>query len=189
MSTVRQVQGWLAAEGLISVEPGRGTFVRAPVGPAVLLVAAEATVEEPLAERLTECGYRLVAAPGPAEGLAALKRDAAIDLVLIDICNLALADGVQFIRLVRHRWPRVPLAVLVTALAQLLPLCGTPEWPLLIVTKPIHPRQLDELLRLTLPQAAASRQPTTEEEVRGHAMAARAGARRRRIVRLAPRLR
>jgi hypothetical protein len=41
--------------------------------------------------------------------------------------------------------------VLATEFADLAPLRGTQEWPLLVVSMPIHTAQIDELLRLTLP--------------------------------------
>jgi CheY-like chemotaxis protein len=159
---MRQVEAWLAAAGLIRAEPGRGTTVQTPVAPTVLLVTGEAVVEELLVENLARGGYCLVAAASPAEGLAVLGRDAAIALVLIDFGNLTPADGIKFIRRVRHRWPQIPLAVLVTETAVLTPLRGTPEWPLLIVPKPMQSRQLDELLRLTLLQGAP-RKPAPRE--------------------------
>jgi CheY-like chemotaxis protein len=158
---VRQVETWLAAEGLIRVESGHGTFVQAPVEPAVLLVAAEAAVQLALVEYLNRYGYRLVAAASPAEGLEGLGQDSAVALVLIDVCRLTPGVGVDFIRRVRRRWPQIPLAVIVSDLDQLAPLRGGPEWPLLIMIKPIHTRQVDEVLRLTLPRVAPPSETTT----------------------------
>jgi DNA-binding transcriptional regulator YhcF (GntR family) len=151
VSTMRQVLARLEAESLISSEPGRGTFVRGPATPAVLIVTAVAAVEALLVEHIAGKGYRVVAATSPREGLAALEQDASIALVLIDVRSPTPADGVRFIRLVRNRWPTVLLAALASDLAQLAPLRGTQEWPLLIVSMPIHTAQIDELLRLTLP--------------------------------------
>ena len=148
--TVRLVLGRLEEEGLVSREPGRGTFVRAPARAAVLVVDDDAPARIALGEYVTRAGYRPIAASGPADGLAALKRDPTIALVLSDVRMPTAADGTGFIRAVRRRWPELPLAAVTGYAEDLADLRGSPECPVLIVPKPFRPSQVEEALRLAL---------------------------------------
>jgi CheY-like chemotaxis protein len=159
--TVRQGLAQLAAEGMISIEHGRGMFVRTPVVPAVLIVEDEHLSRTLLVEIVSEAGFRAIPRTGPDEAISALEANPAIGLVLTDVRMKTIEAGVAFIRTVRHRWPTLPLAA-VTAFAQDLALLhGQPECPILIVNKPFHVSQIDEALRLAMgtrtPTRAASR--------------------------------
>lgn len=151
--TLRQVLDHLEADGLISCEPGRGTFVRAMVPPAVLIVEDNAPVRRTLSRYVLRAGYRAVEASGPAEGVTALQRDPAIVLVLSDVRMPTSVAGIDFIISVRRRWPALPLAAITGYPADLAELHGTPECPILIIPKPFRATQIAELFRLTIPGA------------------------------------
>jgi CheY-like chemotaxis protein len=165
--TVRQVLAHLEAEGLVSRQQGRGTFVRTPARPRVLVVDDDAGVRQLLAGFVEHGGYRAEAAPGPSEALAALEGTPGIALILSDVRMPGPADGIAFIRTVRQRWPAVPLAAVTAYPADLDALVGTPEWPILVLTKPVRLAQILEVLQLLsrsggmghpigLPQAAVA---------------------------------
>jgi CheY-like chemotaxis protein len=146
--TVRQVLARLEEEGRVSREQGRGTFVRAPAVPAVLIVDDEPAVLQVLTAFVEETGARAVAAAGPAAALAVLEREPRVSLVLSDVRMPAAADGLEFIRTVRRRWPAVPLAAVTGFPGDLDELFDTPEWPVLVLTKPVRLAQIQEVLRL-----------------------------------------
>jgi CheY-like chemotaxis protein len=148
--TMRQVLARLEAEGLISREHGRGTFVRAQTLPAVLIVEDDAIMRGLLEEYVTRAGYRPVAVPTTAEGVARLVEDRSIALVFSDIHMPDTDAGRDFIRTVRRRWPSVPLVAITSSLQDMDELVGTPDWPVLILSKPFWPHQVDETLRLVL---------------------------------------
>src|SRR5688500_4920434 len=59
--TMRHVLAHLEAEGLVSREHGRGTFVRAQLTPAVLIADDDAGMRALLQEYVTRAGYRPIA--------------------------------------------------------------------------------------------------------------------------------
>ena len=146
--TVRQVLARLEEEGRVSREQGRGTFVRAPAVPAVLIVDDEPAVRRVLTAFVEQGGARAVAAAGPAAALAVLEREPRVALILSDVRMPAAADGVAFIRTARRRWPAVPLAAITAFPGDLDGLVDTPEWPVLILPKPVRLAQILEVLRL-----------------------------------------
>jgi CheY-like chemotaxis protein len=148
--TLRQVLDRLEAEGLVSRETGRGTFVRAAAAPAVLIVDDEAEIRAVLARHVRRAGYSPIEAAGPSEGLAALQRDRDIALVISDVRMPDRTAGIDFIRIVRRRWRDVPLAALTGYPDDLAPLHGTPDCPILVVPKPFRTNQIEEMLRLAL---------------------------------------
>ena len=83
--TMRQVLVQLEAEGLVSREQGRGTFVRPQAPPAVLIVAADPALRALLEEYVTRAGYRPTPVPTAAEGLACLAEERSIALVFSDV--------------------------------------------------------------------------------------------------------
>jgi CheY-like chemotaxis protein len=148
--TVRQVLGRLAQEGFVSSEPGRGTFVRAPAAPAVLIVDDEAAILLLLSSFVELAGMRAVVAASPLEALALLQSERQIALVLSDVRMPTAEDGIAFIRTARRRWPEIPLAAVTGYPGDLDALLSTPEWPILVLTKPARLAQILEVLRLTI---------------------------------------
>jgi CheY-like chemotaxis protein len=153
--TVRQVLATLEQEGLVSREQGRGTFVRAPAVPAVLLVDDEPAILQLLSRFVEQGGFRALAAASPQEALALLESEHQIVLILSDVRMPRAADGIEFIRTVRRRWPELPLAAVTGYPADLDGLLGTPEWPILVLTKPVRLSQILEVLRLTVSGVSA----------------------------------
>lgn len=68
------------------------------------------------------------------------------------------ADGLAFVRTARQRWPGIPLAAVTAYPADLDALVGTPEWPILVVTKPVRLVQLLEVVHL-LPRPGGAARP------------------------------
>src|SRR5215207_9366032 len=83
--TLRQALTALADDGLISLEHGRGTFVRPVTQTTILVVEDEAPVRLVLREHVIAEGYNVTEAANPEEGLAALEADSSIRLVLSDV--------------------------------------------------------------------------------------------------------
>ena len=148
--TIRQVLSQLEAEGLVSREHGRGTFVRAATAPAVLIVDDEPVSRMLLREQVRLNGYHPLEAADPAAGLAILQHGGRIALVLSDVRMPSAADGVAFIRTVRRRWPELPLAAVTGHAEDLNELLGTPDCPLLILGKPVYFDHLQQALRLVV---------------------------------------
>src|SRR5215218_8002339 len=103
--TMRMVLGRLAERGLVSLEQGRGTFVRARTAAAVLLLVGDEALRAQLSTQITDAGYRPVAVGAPREALGAVERDPTIALVLSDLHTPDGQDGFAFVRAVRRRWP------------------------------------------------------------------------------------
>lgn len=148
--TMRQVLARLEADGLISREHGRGTFVRAQVLPAVLIVEDDPAMRILLAEYVTRAGHRPLPVATPVEGLACLVQDPSIAVVFSDVRLPDSASGIAFIRAVRRRWYMLPLVAITGYPDDLADLHGAPECPILILPKPFWPQQIEETLRLTL---------------------------------------
>jgi DNA-binding GntR family transcriptional regulator len=157
--TLREVLDALEAEGVVSSEHGRGTFVRAASPPAVLILDDEPAVRSLLAHQVTAAGCRPIAAAEPAEALAALEREPAIALVLADVRVPTAAAGTAFIRAVRRGWPHLAVAAVTAFPEDLAELHGTPECPILILTKPFRDGLVEEALALVLPRPPSRRAP------------------------------
>jgi CheY-like chemotaxis protein len=148
--TVRHALARLEAEGLLSREYGRGTFVRARTPASVLIVAARSSTRTTLRRAISRMGYHVQEAPAVDEALQALEGEQSIVLVLSEVRIPAPGDGVGFIRTVRRRWPDLPLIALTADTGDLDELYGKKEWPLLVVPEPIRARQVEEAVRLSL---------------------------------------
>lgn len=148
--TLRQVLARLEDEGLVSREQGRGTFIRHHAPPAVLILEDDAAMRALLEEHVVAAGYRALPATQPAEALACLTADTSIGLVFSDVRLPNTASGIAFIRSVRRRWPALPLVAITGYPDDLTGLHGTPDCPILILSKPFWAHQIAETLRLTL---------------------------------------
>lgn len=148
--TVRQVLARLEEEGLVSRQQGRGTLVREHTTPAILIVEDQEEMRALLRVHVENAGYRAIAQEGPAGALAALESDPGITLVFSDVHMPNKEDGIEFIRTVRRRWPQLPLAVLTGFTDDLTELHGTPEWPILVLTKPVWAHQIQEAMHMAL---------------------------------------
>ena len=148
--TVRQVLARLEEEGIVSREQGRGTFVRVQAAPSVLIVEDSGDLRALLRMHVERAGYRAVLATGPTEGIEALENNPEISLVFSDVRMPEKEAGIGFIRAVRRRWPDKPLAALTGYPDDLAELHGTPECPVLILSKPVWAHQIEEALRMAL---------------------------------------
>ena len=129
-----QVYGFAKQSGgtaTIDSAPGKGTAItlylpRAsaiPAAPApaagdgaarvesarILFVEDDPEVAQVTAELLQNIGYQPVEAHDGEEALAALERDAAIDLVLSDIVMPGRMSGIDLARTLRGRYPELPV--------------------------------------------------------------------------------
>jgi CheY-like chemotaxis protein len=148
--TMRQVLGRLEEEGLVSREQGRGTFIREHTTSAVLIVDDHEEMRALLRVHVESGGHRAITASGPIEAMSALESDSSITLVFSDVRMPEKQDGIEFIRAVRRRWPQLPLAVMTGFTDDLTELHGTPEWPILVLSKPVWAHQIQEALRMAL---------------------------------------
>lgn len=155
--TVRHALARLQEEGLVSREKGRGFFVQRRSVPAVLVVDDEPVARAYLHAIIARDGLRVLEAGSPAEALALLEKEPSMDLVLSDIRMPLAADGIDFLRTVRRRWPGLPLVAVSAYPDDLAELHGTPDHPILVITKPVHPAQVEEVLRLALTTPRAAR--------------------------------
>lgn len=148
--TMRQVLARLEQEGLVVREQGRGTFVRSVPRPTVLVVGEDESTRALLAASIERMGYALLTAYSPGEALDLLNGKHEIAFILSDARVPSMEAGTDFIRTIRRRWPYIPLAVLTDLPEDLAELHGTPECPILVLSKPVWPQQLDETLSLVL---------------------------------------
>ena len=147
--TVRQVLARLEADGLLSRERGRGTFVQAAEPPEVLIVVWDPAERRTLVEQVRQAGRRAMLAATAAEGLAALDRAPSLALVLVNLELSVASDGLTFVREVRRRRPGLPIAVLGPSKRQRSRLEHTVAPPLVVVDQPVAD-QLAQVLHATL---------------------------------------
>lgn len=148
--TVRQASGRLEQEGLIVSRQGRGTFVRSQAIPAVLIVDHGGAVRALLAGYIEWAGYRVVDASDADAAVRALSDDPAIVLVITGSRIPDQEAGVRLIRAVHCRRPGLLLACVPDHLQDLTALQGTAACPILIMSRPVRPQQIDDVLRLSL---------------------------------------
>ena len=179
---MQQSGGWAD----IASEPGRGTTVtivlpraareHAPApahaeaaGPdagrplRILLVEDNPQVAELAAAVLAEQGHGVERAASAPEAVAVLERDAAFDLVFSDLVMPGGMDGLDLAKLVRQRWPALPM-LLATGYSAAAPRAQSEGFR--ILPKPYEPATLIEAVAEIAGPAAkrdggARRQPAT----------------------------
>ncbi|HEV7663339.1 MAG TPA: PAS domain S-box protein [Chloroflexota bacterium] len=157
--TIRQVLARLEEDGLVSRQVGRGTFVRAPQGPRILIVAS-APLSATLADQVTGRTAHAVDVTASADEAAALlAAEPGLSLVLIEVGPGAAS--VDTVRTIRRRWPRLAVAAVVATMNDLLPLQGTPECPVLVLSSPPRADQVSEVVRLAVASTAKPEADTT----------------------------
>lgn len=158
--TVRQVLARLEEEGIVERAQGRGTFVRSPGRSSVLIVGNDEDATSLLAMHIQPTGYIALRAASSIEALSLLKEGPEIALVFSDVSVPDKTEGLQFIRTVRRRWSKIPLVAIISKPDDLAELHGTPEYPILILTKPMWTQQIQDVLTMVLrmhPSTAAVR--------------------------------
>lgn len=157
--TLRIALDALRKEGLVTVDQGRGTFVRAEEGPTILVVDDDESTRFLLRQIAESVGYRVVEAVNPDAALRILESPPQPALLMSDV-RMPTADvGVEFIRMVRRRWPGLPVAAVTAYPHDLADLHRTPESPVLVVPKPFFRAQIEDLLGLVLRGSAAAAPP------------------------------
>lgn len=148
--TVRQVLARLEEEGVVVREQGRGTFVRTPGRAAVLVVGSDEEAQSQLTMHIQPTGYTQLRAASSSEAISLLKKGGEIALIFIDVSVPDKSEGLHFIRTVRRRWSTVPLVAIISNADDLADLHGTPEYPILTLTKPIWTQQVQDVLSIVL---------------------------------------
>jgi PAS domain S-box-containing protein len=148
--TIRTVLARLEDVGLISREMGRGTFVRPPSRPPVLVVA-QPSLQATLTDRLNAAGMSPISVSEGSQALAALHQQPSIGLVFIEI------GEPELLLAIRRRWPALPVVAVASSVANLASLYGAPEAPVLTLVAPVRPAHIDEVLRLVFREAPDAR--------------------------------
>lgn len=152
--TVRHALSVLEQEGFISRQHGRGTFVQSPSVPKILVVDDDEDIRVLLQFYVSDAGFLPVLAANPDMALKCLINEPDIAMVFSDVRMPEVEDGVNFIRSVRRRWPDLPLAAVTGFPDDLAELHGTPECPILILTKPIFADHVNSAIKLVLKPAS-----------------------------------
>ncbi len=147
--TARHVLSVLEAEGLISREQGRGTYVRSKYRAKILIADDDPEIREILRLELQALNCEVIEAASPKEGLTLLEQHT-VSLVISDVRMPDKKDGIGFIRQVRTQMPELPLAALTGFPSDLTPLLGTKQCPYLILSKPIIAEHIEDIMKLIL---------------------------------------
>jgi MerR family transcriptional regulator, light-induced transcriptional regulator len=148
--TMRHVLARLEADRLVERERGRGTFVRGPAGPYVLIVAADSGKLAALEQQVRAAGRHALVAATPADAMAALEREPLLTLAIVDLHLPDASAGLRLVRRLRRRLPDFPLAVVNPTTAQRTRLEHSVTPPLLIVGDPPFD-QLSQVLQTNAP--------------------------------------
>jgi DNA-binding transcriptional regulator YhcF (GntR family) len=148
--TLRQVLAYLEQEGYVSREQGRGTYIRTPSAPVVLIVEDDPSTVALLRAYIARAGHRPIEAGSVEQATAILAENRDVAMVLSDLRMPTTEAGVAFIQAVRRRWPEIPLAAVTGHPDDLAQLHGSPEFPILVIPKPIRAHQVEEALRLAI---------------------------------------
>ena len=154
--TVRNALAHLEQQGFISRQHGRGTFVQMPSRPVVLLVDDDTEALELLNRYVKSHGYQTLTLSSPKLALEVLEQGQNIGLIVSDVRMPHASDGINFIRKVRQRYPKIPLAALTGYPDDLAILHGTPECPILILAKPVFPEHVAMALKMAMDPVASA---------------------------------
>ena len=150
--TLRHALAVLEGEGWVSRQQGRGTFVRMASRGHVLIVDDDVEALGLLDRLVSAMGITAQTAKKPKEALKLLSDRMEFGLIISDVRMPKAADGIEFIRFVRRRWPSLALAALTGYPDDLASLHGTPECPILILAKPVYPEHLEHAVNLAFGQ-------------------------------------
>ena len=147
----------LSDQDALPLESTAGQRKPASVPPSTILLVEDDPMQLTLlCEYVRHAGCTPVIADGPTAALAALEADASIRLAFSDVRMPDKAGGIGFIRHMRQHWPNIPLVVLSAYEDDLIELRGTPEYPVLLIPKPIRRWQIEDALTLLLRPSPAS---------------------------------
>jgi CheY-like chemotaxis protein len=153
--TIRSVLAQLENDGLVSREQGRGTFVRDSKAPNVLIVDDDPVSLALVRKLVKQIGECPIEASDPEEALSILEREHTIAFVLSDVRMPTSADGIGLMRTVHRRWPEVVVAAITSYPDDLADMLGTPECPVVVLSKPVNVHRLELALRLGLGRSSA----------------------------------
>src|SRR5262249_2450411 len=108
----------------------------------ILLIDDDPTVLEIVSLMLSSLGHVVLPASNPRDGLARLEAGESVDLVLTDFA-MPHIDGLEVVRRVRLRWPRLAVGIITGSLEQLPVARPTLD---VLLTKPVDLLELRQAI-------------------------------------------
>ncbi len=146
--TMRRAIRQLRLDGLVSIELGRGTFVRTPVRERVLIVEQDADERASLRRALQDLELECVESTNAAEARQSIEANPTLMLIIAAIPDSDECGA--FVRYVRQRQPALAMAIANGSAMDLEGLRNRQDSPSLMVSKPYQPRQIEEACRYAL---------------------------------------
>jgi CheY-like chemotaxis protein len=115
----------------------------------ILIVEDNAQVADIALALLREQGHRAMHCASAPEALQVLRRDSHFDVIFSDLVMPGGMDGLDFSRIVRERWPGIPI-LLATGYSESVELAAKDGFP--ILKKPYQPGELYRALRMAMMQ-------------------------------------
>jgi CheY-like chemotaxis protein len=109
----------------------------------ILLIDDDPVVLETLALMLSSDGHTVLTTSRVGDGLAQLEAGEVVDLVLTDL-NMPDIGGLELVRCVRLRWPRLPVGIITGSLDELPAQHQALD---LLLTKPVNLFELRQAIR------------------------------------------